>query len=151
MASRKRKEQTNPERKFFVSERNTVARPRAPRPTVILRSRRPAKMSEVLLDFIEPYREWDCIEPERQLRCLITLGQAAWNAALLPVDKRDAMIRKVIDHGPSDGVEMFRQIVYKMIERKETYFSHIKRSVLGFDLRMTEAGPYLTVFSTLMR
>src|SRR4051812_46828121 len=44
------------------------------------------KMSEVLEDFIEPYR--DMADGENALRKLLTLALLAWNAALLPEDRR---------------------------------------------------------------
>jgi hypothetical protein len=149
MASRKTKKQRFREkRKIFERlERNFTAKAALHGREVVVRPSGSSRMSEVIFEFIEPYRE--NVQSEDELRCLITTGLVAWNAALLPTERREETINQIINRGVRDGANEFREIVYEMIERKETWFAQIKRMVLGFDLTMTERGPHLSVISTL--
>ena len=55
------------------------------------------KMSAVLEDFVEPYR--DMAETYDEFHNLLDLAMLAWNAALLPEDKRRAMVDDVLAAG----------------------------------------------------
>ena len=118
MASRKtRKRSRRDNRTVFEEFARTLTAGAFPQDTkVLLRSGDQFKMAEVLLDFIEPYRR--NLESERELRCLVTIGQLAWNAALLPEEKRQRVIRRIIDGGTGVGAEEFLQMFCEMIERK---------------------------------
>jgi len=104
-------------------------------------------MSEVLLDFVEPYRE--LAATEEALRKLLTLASVAWNAALLPPAKREALLRSTEDRLPPDLRADYRAILEPLILRKQQHFSDNSRSILDFELSMERAGPDLRVMSTL--
>jgi hypothetical protein len=149
MASRKTKKQRLREkRKIFERlERNFTAKATLHGREVVVRPSGSSRMSEVIFDFIEPYRKH--VQSEDELRRLITMGVVAWNAALLPSERQEKTIDQIISRVARDGAKEFRECVYEMIERKQTWFAQIKRLVLGFDLTMTERGPHLSVISTL--
>jgi hypothetical protein len=104
-------------------------------------------MSEVLLDFIDPYRN-DTMS-EFQLRTLIATGALAWNTAMLAQQSRGEILNGAVRDAISEGAEEFREILSEMIERKQRYFAHVKRFVLGYQLTMTPDEPHLDVLSSL--
>lgn len=61
------------------------------------------KMSEVLMDFVEPYRE--LADAEEAYRKLLTLAVMAWNASFLPEKEQQDMIERVLDEGIQTGTE----------------------------------------------
>lgn len=106
-----------------------------------------AKMSEALLDFVEPYREMAATEDA--LRKLLTIASVAWNAALVPPAEREALLRSTEDRLPPDLRADYRAILEPLILRKQEHFSDNTRSIVDFELTMEQAGPYLRVMSTL--
>jgi hypothetical protein len=135
------------------------------------------KMSEILLEFIEPYRER---APQvGGLDKLVTLGAFAWNMGLLPdpkradvlkefeatwfQNKRPSLLGKLGDlahqlMGVEKGSEPkekppevtgFRQIVHELVERKLGRFGQIRRFIVSFDFKETEEDVNLVVMSTL--
>jgi hypothetical protein len=104
------------------------------------------KMSEVLLEFLEPYMEH--AQSEESLRGLVGIGTLAWNAALFPLNQREEIIQKMVDELQPEINTGCRTIVEDMIRRKDAYFADNKRLIVSYDLSMTEAGPHLAVAST---
>ena len=105
------------------------------------------KMSEVLLDFIDPYR--DDRMSEFQLRTLIAAGALAWNTAMLPQESRREILEGAVRDAISAGAEEFRELLSEMIERKQRYFARVTRFILSYQLTMTPEGPHLDVLSSL--
>ena len=109
------------------------------------------KMSEVLADFIEPYRDW--ADTEEAYQKLLTLAILAWNASFLPTEEQQAMIDKVIDGGlPAATEELkngLKQIVQMLMARKQAYFSAYRRNIIDYELTDTGKGYRLFVASTL--
>lgn len=105
------------------------------------------KMSDVLEAFVEPYRE--LVDTKDAFYKLLTIAIVAWNAALLPAQKRMTHVENILQVLPesarSDGIE----IVKELIERKERYFSENKRMILDCEVEETEKGYHLFVISTL--
>ena len=103
-------------------------------------------MSEVLLEFLEPYSEhW---VSQGQFEKLVIVGVIAWNAALLPGSKREDFLREMMQTVPPDVRSDMRVILAEMILRKELLFASNKRMIVSFDVTMTPAGPHLSVVST---
>ena len=149
MASRKSKKHNHREtRRIHESfNRNRAARGSLPG-TVIANPAGRSKMSEVLLDFIEPYRE--DAESEGDLRSLLSMGIGAWNVALLPKAEREDVINQVIAEGLMDEEDNFRRLANELIARKEKYFAHCPRFIFGYELTVGREGPHLTVLSALV-
>lgn len=105
------------------------------------------KMSEVLLDFVEPYL--DSAPTEEALRKLLVLAVVAWNAALLPTTERDKFIQESENALPPDARADFRTVLDPLIARKLAHFATIRRGIFEFKLSMRSSGPYLQVMSTM--
>ena len=109
------------------------------------------KMSEVLEDFVEPYRE--LADTDDSFRKLLTLGMLAWNAALLPEDQRWAMIDEMLAAGFSRcskaDLAAGREVVEVLVRRKEEQFAENQRAIISFQLTDTGDGYHLSVASTL--
>jgi hypothetical protein len=106
-----------------------------------------ANMSEVLLEFLEPYSEhWST---EEGFRKVLTVGLVAWNAALLSGSKREQFLQDMVQAVPAEVRGDMRSIVEEMIRRKETHFADNKRTIIDYQLTMTPSGPHVAVISTL--
>jgi hypothetical protein len=105
------------------------------------------KMSQILLEFVEPYR--DSATTEESLQKLLTVAMIAWNAAMLSPSERQRLIQKTAETLPAEVRGDLQAILESLIARKEKHFSHCRRSILSFELTMRSAGPHLTVLSTL--
>jgi hypothetical protein len=117
-------------------------------PMVIVNPRGEVKMSEVLMELIQP--EWNTCANEEAMHKLLTLGMAAWNAALLPLDKRAALLADLATTLPSELRSDFRIVIEPFIRRKEKLFPHILRPMLSYNLTWLSSNePHLTVVSGL--
>ena len=108
------------------------------------------KMSEVLGDFVAPLDDsgHDLAAYER----LLSLGQIAWNAALQPEHRREAMIDDMIEKGlPGESPwerQACRELVHKLVARKLESFAKYQRPILAFQLdELEDGGYYLSVAS----
>ncbi len=144
-------------RRLFKRDRDPPIAPGSQGPAIPPGSRvvyEPAgreKMSAVLEDFVEPYR--DTASTEDEFRKLLLLGSLAWNAALLPEDERRAMIEETLKAGMSRGDEAdlaaVREIVEWLVRRKLEHFAANQRAIVSFELTDTGDGFHLSVASTL--
>lgn len=109
------------------------------------------KMSGVLEDFVEPYR--DATETLDDFRKLLSLASVAWNAALLPEGQRPAMIDQMVEAGFSRADESdrawVRQLIESMVRRKQEHFAENRRAIVSFELTDTGDDYHLSVASTL--
>jgi hypothetical protein len=109
------------------------------------------KMSKVLEDFIEPYKE--SAGTVEDMRKLLSLGVLAWNAALFPEEERPAIIDELLRVGFSRGTEpdrvQVREFVEALVRRKEEHFAAHRREIVSFDLTQTASGYQLLVMSGL--
>lgn len=144
-------------RRLFRRARGPAIPPGTPVPAVPPGTRlvyEPAgheKMSEVLEDFVEPYR--DLADTDDALRKLLSLALVAWNAALLPEDQRRAMIDEMVEAGLSRGTEadraQAREIIEMLVRRKEEHFAANRRAIVSFELTDRGDDYHLSVASTL--
>ncbi len=109
------------------------------------------KMSEVLEAFVAPYRE--ATDTEDAFRNLLNLGMLAWNAALLPEDKRRGMLDEVLAAGfpraSGEDRARARELVEDLIRRKERHFADNRRAIVSFNLTNLGHEYRLFVASTL--
>ena len=106
-----------------------------------------AKMSEVLLDLVEPYLE--SAQTEDALRKLLTVATVAWNAALMGPEECEEVFQDTEKVLPPEAREAFRVILGALIQRKLELFPDITRMIINYKLTMGTAGPYVEVMSTL--
>jgi len=108
-------------------------------------------MSEVLEDFIEPYRESN--ETKGSMRTLLTIGIIAWNLALSPESKRQEMIDRVFNKDLLKGDKRLKAdiqgLIDELIARKNRYFSENKRMIVDFELKELGSEYHLSVASSL--
>jgi hypothetical protein len=105
------------------------------------------KMSEVLLAFIEPYKE--AADTTEAMHRLITIALVAWNTALLPEAEQAGSLKQLSKSFPADTVDDFYAIVGEMIERKNRLFADYTRSILDYELTDIGDSYHISVISTL--
>ena len=110
-------------------------------------------MSEVLLDFAKPLLE---LVDDRHSHKVIALAIACWNATLFPEEVQEASINELIDIFSSSGirnVEMAKEAVQILLERKRRYFPDNKRFIADYRISHSKDQMRdqmrLTVASTL--
>ncbi|MEW6137840.1 MAG: hypothetical protein AB1733_06345 [Thermodesulfobacteriota bacterium] len=101
------------------------------------------KMSEVVMRFVDPYIA--DLKTEIQWKVLMALALIAWNASLLPLDERKAMIDEHVAKGNIFRPEEAKRAIRELIERKDKFFSDYDQVLVSYDLTMTCKGPHLTV------
>ena len=107
-----------------------------------------AKMSEALWALVMP--EWDLCKDEDAMQKLLTVGVAAWNAALMKGAERTKFLESLARTVPIGLRQEFMQVVEPFIRRKEELFPHILRPIVSFELTWLPSGdPYLSVVSGL--
>jgi hypothetical protein len=129
------------------------------------------KMSQVLLDFIAPYKEH--VQDDAAMERLIAIGVMAWNTALLPEQEREKVIdetaRKILSPGRLNPKYWLRKIagknlaealrtqeeidfigaVNELIEWKIQKYDKNKRFIVSFQVDFSSKDLHLSVISTL--
>lgn len=104
------------------------------------------KMSEVLKEFVAPYRE--LVDTEEAFCQLLMTAIVAWNTALFSAQERKACIEKVLKILPEQVRTDGRAIINELIERKERYFSEYKRMIIDYEVTDIGKDYHLVVIST---
>jgi len=103
------------------------------------------KLSEVILELIEPFM--DDI-PLENMEMLIQIGIVAWDLAILPPHQRPKakamMLREA--HGPRGDVGALLDV---FIERKEQLFPDDRRFVVDYTYTPGKKGGYLQVLASM--
>ena len=111
----------------------------------------PEKMSEVIEDFIEPYRP--AVTTSVEYQNLIAVAVIAWNAALLPKSKRAALLRDlhkvVTPPGDRRALAALQALVGEMIKRKEQYFANNRRYIINYRVTEMPAGMYISIAASI--
>ncbi len=151
MASARKKARRRPKRKMRGSGPKALARrvrERFPQHELVVgQSRDGVRMSEVLEQFIAPYRDW--ADTEEALHRLLVTAIAAWNIAIFPDQEQNVQLEKFIGLLPEEVRENGREIVKEMIERKKKHFARYRRMILDYELVDEGAEYRLHVVSTL--
>jgi len=104
------------------------------------------KMSEVLEEFVEPYRE--LVETEEAYWKLLTTAIVAWNVTLFPEKDRLSRLDELVITLPEDVREDGRQLIEELMVRKERFFSQYRRMIIDFEVADTAGEWHLSVMST---
>jgi hypothetical protein len=146
MGSRKKKNRRDRKKKRSQARKPGFSRQGLPDDFKIVPAVGGEKMSEVLLEFIEPYSDkW---KNEEELSKLLALAIVAWNAATFSGSERDAFIEEMAQALPADARPFMRAIVMEMLQRKLLHFASNKRLILSFEVTPTPTGPYVAVVSS---
>ena len=118
---------------------------------IVISPPKAAKMSDVLTDFVAPYRTE--VDTEVAYQRLLELAIMAWNTALLPEPEQPEMIDRMLAEGfakvNKELKQEFKDILEQFIVRKNQYFSENKRLIIDFELKDTGKDYHLSVASTL--
>ena len=104
------------------------------------------KMSQVLEEFIAPYREF--ADTEEAFRKLLVTAIIAWNTALFSAEEREAHLEKMLEAFPEQVRADGRAIINELMERKERYFSEYRRMIIDYEVTDTGEDYHLIVIST---
>ncbi len=106
------------------------------------------KMSGVIAEFAAPLlKEAD---DETSAEVAISMAVICWNLAMVPEDEQEDMIKEMIakiSKTESDA-KYTESIARILIARKKELFSHIKKFIVGYDMKFTEGKMLLNVLST---
>jgi hypothetical protein len=106
------------------------------------------KMSELLERFVEPFLSKSKTRDE--YRELLAIGAVAWNVALFPKESRLAELddaARQLRFSKADQPE-FLGLLQELMDRKDRYFSTIKRAIVSYEVIDTPDGFNLFVIST---
>lgn len=103
------------------------------------------KMSQVLLDFIQPVLHGD--ETLEEYKAAVALGAIAWNAGLLPAADREQVLDGALTAiGMSTGDDV-RVILELLICRKVADFAGEKRLIASYQVSESRNSRYVQVAS----
>ncbi|MSP14845.1 MAG: hypothetical protein EXR62_18030 [Chloroflexi bacterium] len=106
------------------------------------------KMSEVMMEFIEPYMEF-ATTSLTQYKQLVELAIIAWNAAILPKKEREILLNETLKNttrpANEDMDKEFRAVVMDLIQRKERHFAKNKRLIVSYRASETKDTFHLAI------
>lgn len=109
------------------------------------------KMSEVLEEFVEPFRDREA--DADSYRMLLNMGMLAWNVALQPEEQREPSIDEVLGRALAGAEPMAlaaaKAIVEALVRRKLEFFADNRRMIYSFELTDRGDDFHLTVASTI--
>lgn len=130
------------------SHRQSLVPTELPESIELVESPSGEKMSEVLLDFIEPCSdEWE--DDVDNLPKMLALAVVAWNAAISPYEEREKLIEECLATLPAQLHADVVELLDYLIHRKLQHFADNQRLIVGYTVTMTPEGPHVQVVSTL--
>ena len=107
-------------------------------------------ISDAISKIIAPYR--DTAQDYESFHKLVTIACAAWNASILPADKRESMLADMRNLMPDQrSREDFTEIVKELMKRKNKLYPKVDRMIVQF--KVTDRGNdfHIAVASTLKK
>ncbi len=104
-------------------------------------------MSEVLLEFVEPW--FDGQMPVDALRNLVGMAVLAWNAALMPAAEQDDFMQKFAAGVEPELRATATAVFQQMVQRKLAQFASNQRAIFDFQVTMTRDGPHIDVLASV--
>ena len=113
------------------------------------------KMSAVILTLAEPLLKKEGMNAERQ-QAIIALTVAAWNKAMLPLEKQAPIETEIINHlvphdGSAESAAVVIEIMDAVDERRRELFPNLRAVVANYDFRVSESGMTLNIGSAPIR
>jgi len=92
------------------------------------------KMSQALLDFVDPLLE--NYGSEVPVKKILGVGIMAWNLSLFPEGERRKLLVQVVEalSSETEDVKAMHETMTWLIDRKKQYFGRHKRHILEFKL-----------------
>ncbi len=119
-----------------------------PKGAIITTNPQQEKMSEVLLEFAKPLTN-GC-EDGKAFYNALQISAIAWNSSFFPSKERNKLIDEDINKYINDNSdrEIAKEILSKMLERKEKNFPNIKIIIMDFQISYGDGQRHLTVISS---
>lgn len=119
-----------------------------PKDAVITTNTQNEKMSEVLLEFAKPLID-ECKDDKAFYKAL-QISAIAWNSSFFSPEERKKLIDESFNKYINDNNEreIAKEILSKMLERKEKKFQNIKRKILDFQISYRDGQQHLNVISS---
>jgi len=110
-----------------------------------------AKMSEILIEYIEPFLEDTDTYQERSN--LLEIAVMSWNMALVSEEKRQELLKELFSKHPSDPEDIeaekeLQRLMKKLIKRKLKFFAEEKRFITDFKLTENSGRFHISVASS---
>jgi len=110
-----------------------------------------AKMSEVLMEYIEPFLEGK--ETYEEFSNFLKIAAMSWNMAMVSEEKGQELLKKLFPGNSSDPEEIedekeVQRIVKKLIKRKLKFFAEEKRFITDFKLTQNSGRFHISVASS---
>ena len=105
-------------------------------------------ISDAISKIIEPYR--DAAQDYKSFHKLVTVACAAWNATILPVEKRESLLadmRKLMPDQQSR--EDFTEIVKELMKRKNKLYPKANRMIIQFKVTNRKNDFHIAIASTM--
>jgi len=105
-------------------------------------------ISDAISKIIAPYR--NTAQNYESFQKLVTIACAAWNATILPVEKRESMLadmRKLMPDQQSR--EDFTAIVKELMKRKNKLYPKVNRMIIQFKVTERRNDFHIAIASTM--
>jgi len=149
--SRKNRMRKKKAKQARQANRQSLVPMKLPENVLLVESPPGHSMSEVLLDFIDPYLDESPEDEEDAdgLRNVLAVAVVAWNAAILPSQKGEKLIEACLATMPEQMRAEARQWLDELVRRKHQHFADNRRLIIDYTVTMRSDGPHVQVMSTL--
>ena len=105
-------------------------------------------ISDAISEIIEPYR--GVAQGYEAFHKLVTVACAAWNATILPADKRESMLADMRNAMPDQqSREDFTAIVKELMKRKKMLYPNVNRMIVQFKVTNRKNDYHIAIASTM--
>ena len=105
-------------------------------------------ISDAISEIIAPYR--DVAQDYESFHKLVTVACAAWNATILPADKREDMLADMRKTMPDQqSREDFTEIVKELMKRKYKLYPKVNRMIVQFKVTNRKNDFHIAIASTM--
>jgi hypothetical protein len=105
-------------------------------------------ISDAISKIIAPYR--DMAQDYESFHKLVTVACAAWNATILPVEKRESMLADMRKLMPDqESREDFTEIVKELMKRKNRLYPKVNRMIVQFKVTNRKNDFHIAIASTM--
>jgi hypothetical protein len=107
-------------------------------------------ISDAISEIIAPYR--DVAQDYESFHKLVAVACAAWNATILPVEKRESMLADMRQAMPDQqACEDFTAIVKELMKRKNKLYPNVNRVIVQFKVTNRKNDFHIAIASTMKK
>ena len=105
-------------------------------------------MSDVFSEFVAPFRQF--VKTDEEFKKLHMIAAIAWNATLLPAEKRESMLEQFRQTLPGKQAKIdFDHTIEDFIWHKQHNYPQYRRMILDIEFTADEGENHLNVVSTI--